>query len=118
MSTSLRALQERFAHDAALLILKAPELGYTVTLGEGYRTLEQAQLDAAAGTGIVASLHRQRLAIDLNFFRDGVYIADGARLLDIGTWWKTLSPAHRWGGDFKTRPDGNHFSITPDGVHA
>lgn len=111
-------LQETFAQDAAKLIQKVPEFGYAVTLGEAWRTPEQAQWNADHGTGISHSLHIDRLAIDLNFFKDGVLVKDGSQLKAVGDWWKTLGPDHRWGGDFKTRPDGNHFSITPDGERA
>jgi hypothetical protein len=111
-------LQEEFAQAAARLIQKAAELGYGVTLGEAWRTPQQAQWDADHGTGISHSLHTERLAIDLNFFKDGNLVTDGSKLRDIGEWWKSLGSNYRWGGDFVHLPDGNHFSITPDGVRA
>lgn len=111
-------LQEEFAQAAAKLIQKATELGYTVTFGEAWRTPQQAALNAQAGTGIAHSLHIERLAIDLNFFKDGQYVQDGSLLREVGEWWKALGPKYRWGGDFVHLPDGNHFSITPDGVRA
>lgn len=111
-------LQEEFCQSAAKLIQQATQMGYTVTFGEAWRTPQQAALNAQAGTGIVHSLHIERLAIDLNFFKDGQYIQDGSQLKDVGEWWKTLGPKYRWGGDFPHLPDGNHFSITPDGVRA
>jgi hypothetical protein len=111
-------IQEDFAQSAAQLIQKAVELGYTVTLGEAWRTPQQAEWDAQQGTGISHSLHIERLAIDLDFFKDGTWITDGSQLKDVGDWWKSLGPMYRWGGDFKTRPDGNHFSLSPDGVTA
>lgn len=115
----MSALQERFAQDAALLIQQARVFGFTVTLGEAWRTPQQAQWDADHGTGVSHSLHTDRLAIDLNFFQVGAYVTDGAKLVGLGAWWKTLSPMHRWGGDIvHPRPDGNHFSITPDGARA
>lgn len=110
----MSALQEQFAQDAARLIQQAAVLGYTVTLGPAYREPAQAAVDAAAGSGIANSLHSERLAIDLNFFKSGVWVTDGSELADIGAWWKSLSPMHFWGGDFSTRPDGNHFSISPN----
>jgi hypothetical protein len=109
---SLSALQQRFAQDAALLIQQARVMGYEVTFGEGWRSPHEAAWDASQGIGILQSLHTQRLAIDLNFFKDGQYIADGSLLADIGAWWKSLSPDHYWGGEFH---DGNHFSLSPDG---
>lgn len=114
----MSVLQEEFAQAVAKLIQQAVTMGYTVTLGEAWRTPQQAQLNADAGKGIVHSLHIERLAIDLNFFQNGQYVSDGSKLKDIGTWWKSLGDKYRWGGDFTHLPDGNHFSITPDGVRA
>lgn len=108
-------LQEEFAQQVANLIKKAGELGYGVTFGEAWRTPEQAALNAKSGAGISNSLHMDRLAIDLNLFKDGVYITDDRGHRELGTWWKSLSVGHRWGGDFKKR-DFNHYSISPDGV--
>jgi hypothetical protein len=110
--------QEEFARSAAKLIQKAGELGFTVTLGEAWRSPEQAALNAQHHTGIAHSLHTERLAIDLNFFKDGVYLSKTEDLKEIGEWWKGLGAHYRWGGDFQHLPDGNHFSITPDGVRA
>ncbi|HXN95990.1 MAG TPA: M15 family metallopeptidase [Candidatus Acidoferrales bacterium] len=114
----MSALQQEFAQSAAKLIQKAAELGYAVTFGEAWRTPQQAQWDAQHGTGIAHSLHTDRLAIDLDFFKDGVWITDGSKLADVGAWWKSLGANYRWGGDFHHLPDGNHFSISPDGVTA
>lgn len=111
-------LQEEFATAAAKLILKANELGFGVTLGEAWRTAEQAQWDADHGIGIAHSLHMERLAIDLNLFKDGVYLTAPEPYVQLGDWWKSLGGdggLYRYGGDFKLR-DYDHFSISPDGV--
>jgi hypothetical protein len=108
-------LQEEFAQQVANLIRKAGELGYGVTFGEAYRTPEQAKLNAQTGAGISNSLHIERLAIDLNLFKDGRYILDDEGHRELGTWWKTIGPDYRWGGDFPKR-DFNHYSLSPDGV--
>lgn len=110
-------LQEEFAQQVANLIKKAAELGYGVTFGEAYRTPEQAALNAQKGSGISNSLHTERLAIDLNLFKDGRYITDGEGHRDLGAWWKTLGPNYRFGGDFR-RADWNHYSLSPDGIRA
>lgn len=107
-------LQEEFAQSVARLIQKAGQLGFGVTFGEAYRTPEQAALNAAKGSGISNSLHTERLAIDLNLFKDGVYITDHRGHRELGTWWKGLGPMYRFGGDF-ARADWNHYSISPDG---
>lgn len=111
-------LQEEFCQAAAKLIQKSQEMGYTVTFGEAWRTPQQAQWDADHGSGISHSLHIERLAIDLNFFKCGALITDGSQLKDVGEWWESLGAKYKWGGKFQHLPDGNHFSITPDGIRA
>lgn len=108
-------LQEEFAQQVANLIKKAGELGYGVTFGEAYRTPEQAALNAKNGKGISNSLHMDRLAIDLNLFKDGVYIADETGHRELGEWWEARGPMYRWGGRFR---DPNHYSLSPDGKRA
>lgn len=114
--------------------------GYQLTLGEAYRSDEQAELNAIgpvlrervadmlAGVypnlstkirnnpkivGARTSLHTVRLAIDLNLFRNGIYLEDTDSFKPLGDYWKTLHPLARWGGDFG---DGGHFSIEHNGV--
>lgn len=116
---SLSALQMEFAQSAAKLIAKAAELGYGVTLGDAYRSPAQAAMNAAEGTGVTNSLHCDRLAIDINLFKDGVYITDDTGHKDLGAWWKTLGPHYKWGGEIvHPRADPNHYSLSPDGIRA
>jgi hypothetical protein len=107
--------QEEFAGLVALLILRAIDMGYTVRLGEAYRAPEQAALDASKGIGISNSLHTKRLAIDLMLFKDGAYLTDSKDYQPLGEWWEGQTPECCWGGRFK-KPDGDHFSITYEGV--
>ena len=109
---TLRQKQSRFAAMFAQLLMEAEHLGYRVTLGEGYRSPEEAQRLAAAGKGIVNSLHCLRLAHDVNLFKDGVYLTKTEDYLPLGIWWEAQGGA--WGGRF-TRADGNHFSLAHDG---
>jgi hypothetical protein len=97
------------------LIDQAITLGYEVTLGEAYRTPEQAQWNAQKGSGIVNSLHTKRLAIDLQLFKDGKYLTASEDYLPLGRWWELQDPLCRWGGRFH-KPDGNHFSMEHEGV--
>lgn len=85
--------------------------GLELTFGEAYRTPEQAALNAANGSGIANSLHTSRLAIDLQLFKNGAYIQKSELYEPLGTYWKKLHPLCRWGGDFASLPDGNHFSM-------
>ena len=90
--------------------------GLSVTMGECYRTTQRAAENAAAGTGISNSLHCKRLAVDLNLFVGDIYQMESEEYAVLGAIWKGLNPLCRWGGDFKSRPDGNHFSIEFEGV--
>ena len=108
--------QRRFLPLVSKLIEFAYAQGYELTAGECYRSPEQAALNAQHGVGIANSLHILRLAIDLQLFKDGVYITDTPSYAPLGEYWKTLDPACAWGGDFQTRPDGNHFSLSWGGI--
>lgn len=91
--------------------------GYELTLGEGWRSPEEAKRLAHAGLGIIDSLHTQRLAIDLNLFKHGVYLTATEDYRWLGEWWEAQSSVGIqccWGGRF-TRADGNHFSVAHDG---
>jgi hypothetical protein len=107
--------QRLFTRLVAKLIEHAYEHGYELTLGEAWRTPEQAALNAKAGKGIAQSLHGMRLAIDLNLFRNGEYLTASEDHKPLGEYWKTLHPDCCWGGDF-SRPDGNHYSLQFGGI--
>jgi hypothetical protein len=115
-------------------------LGYEATFGEGYRTDEQAEINAMGpegraslvtylrgrfsvladkiknntGSGIRTSLHGDRLAQDVNLFHHGVYIEDGdsPQWHEVGKLWEQLHPLARWGGRWG---DGNHLSLEFEG---
>jgi hypothetical protein len=115
---TLRRKQSAFALLVAALIFKAYELGYEVTLGEAYRSKEEAARLAAAGAGIKASLHTVRLAVDLNLFLDGVFLKASEDYRALGEFWERQSTEAIqccWGGRFQPRSDGNHFSIQHEG---
>jgi hypothetical protein len=108
--------QRLFTRCVGQLINWSYQNGYELTLGDAYRSPAQAAANAASGSGIANSLHTQRLAIDLNLFINGVYQSDSAAYKPLGDFWKSLDAGCCWGGDFQTRADGNHFSITNGGV--
>jgi len=101
---TLREKQSRFAIMVAGLILQANELGYEVTLGHAWRSPE-------CPVGHKRSLHKKRLAIDLNLFLEGRFVRtiDGYR--ELGEWWTAQGGS--WGGDFGDAP---HFSLEHGGV--
>jgi hypothetical protein len=120
MSQKLSDLQKQFTYDCAKLILYIfDDLGLSCTLGEAERPEETAARYAAEGIGTSNSLHRERLALDLHLYdENGVYLTRSEDYAEAGEYWKSLNAMNRWGGDFKSRPDGNHFSRTPDGIRA
>jgi len=94
---SLRKKQTEFAGRVPHLIQKAFQLGYEVTLGDAYR-------DPRCPYGSKSSRHKSRLAIDLNLFKDGVYLRKTSDHKELGEYWESLGGI--WGGRFN---DGNHY---------
>lgn len=111
--------QQLFPRLFATLVDYCMDRGYQLTLGETYRPNETAELYAKQGKGIANSLHRIRLAVDINLFKDGVFLTKSEDYAAVGSFWKGLSVPGEyecaWGGDF-ARPDGNHLSIEHSGV--
>jgi hypothetical protein len=95
--SSLREQQSLFAYNVAKLILFAYEQGFELTFGDAY----------ARDGHRPNSFHYKRLAIDLNLFKDGIYLTDTESHLPLGLFWESLGGT--WGGRFR-RPDGNHYS--------
>ncbi len=114
--------------------------GYEITWGEAFRTDEQAEINAIGPQGreIVAkrvevilpvlakclrnngetkglrkTAHGRRLAIDLNLFKNGIYLTKTEDWKELGEYWETLHSLCRWGGRFG---DGNHLSMEFEGV--
>jgi len=104
--------QAAFLLDACKLIAKATELGFTVTGGELYRTAEQQQIYVKTGRSkTMQSNHLRRLAIDLNFFKDGKLVYDVKTLAPVGEYWESLHPKNQWGGKWRF-VDVPHFQRT------
>ena len=107
---SLVTEQAAFLLDVCKLVQKANELGFTVTGGELFRTLEQQQIYIKTGRSkTMNSLHLKRCAIDLNFFKDGKLIYDIKQLQIVGNYWESLHEKNEWGGNWKSFKDVPHF---------
>ena len=103
--------QAAFLLDVTKLIQKATEMGFQVTAGELYRTPEQQQIYVKTGRSrTMNSLHLQRRAVDLNFFKDGKLTYDKATLAPLGAYWESLDPLNSWGGNGVKLVDTPHFS--------
>ena len=96
---SLRSQQSEFARKVALLVLFAYEQGYEVTLGD-------AQSLPSHNRHRRGSFHFKQLAIDLNLFKDGVYLKSTKSHEPLGIFWESIGGS--WGGHFE---DGNHYSL-------
>lgn len=103
--------QADFLLDLARLINKATELGFQVTAGELYRTPEQQEIYVKTGRSkTMQSLHLQRRAVDLNFFKDGKLVYDKSAIAPLGAYWESLHPWNSWGGNGVKLFDLPHFS--------
>lgn len=107
--------QRRFTELVGRLIQWAYANGFELTFAEAYRTPEQAALNAKSGAGISNSLHTKRLAVDLNLFVNGEWQQLSEAYKPLGEYWESLDPEAAWGGRF-SKPDGNHFSLSHEGV--
>lgn len=111
---SLRKQQSEFAALVARLIDQAIALGYEVTLGDAYRDPRlHGAVGEAKGYGHARSAHKLRLAIDLNLFKDSVFLPTTEDHRALGEWWEKQHPLARWGGRFR---DGNHYSFEREGM--
>lgn len=111
---SLRQTQSEFAALIPRLIDKAVALGFDVTLGDVYRDPRVfGDIGIKQGYGHPRSAHKQRLAVDLNLFKDGVFMASSEAHRELGEWWEQQHSLARWGGRFD---DGNHYSFEVGGI--
>lgn len=137
--SALVLMQQKFATEVSKLILHIDSQGFAVTLGESYRTLVQAEVNAltlydrliiegmlgqkfpdlataigkSTNMGIAGSVHKLRLAQDLNLFKDEIPLTSPVDYEPFGTWWKSQGDEYRWGGDWG---DADHFSFEHNGV--
>jgi len=89
-------------------------LGYSATFGEAFRPPEMVAIHAANGKGSTRSVHPLRLAVDINLFKNAVYLRATEDHKTFGGYWVALHPLCRWGGNFD-KSDGNHYSLTHGG---
>ena len=89
----LREVQSLFASYVPRLIDHAISLGYEVTLGDAFR---DSRVHGAPGVkmgyGHKDSNHKNRLAIDLNLFSNGVFAESTELHRPLGEWWEKQHP--------------------------
>ena len=117
---TLRQKQSKFARLVPRLIDFAYEQGYEVTLGDAWAfnfwlimnlilsvLPESLEKKVRSRTHKLGSFHYNRLAIDINLFKDGRYLISTKSHESLGIYWESLDPECTWGGRWG---DGNHYS--------
>lgn len=135
---SLREKQSLFLFNVHKLIEWAYRNGFELTGGELWRTRAQVLLnfygyDVVENDGVLSliktiatsqtlkSRHPQRLAIDLNVFRNGLWIRSAVDIKPLGDYWVSLHTDNVWGSDWnrdgsildETFIDASHFEMRP-----
>ena len=99
---TLRQKQSKFVRMIADLIIWTYNNGYEMTFGDAYVSTRTGHMKA--------SLHYDRLAVDLNLFKDGEWLQSTEEHRSIGEFWESLGGS--WGGRFN---DGNQYSLEHGG---
>lgn len=116
LNESLSARQQRFAKLTVKLYLEIERRGYGWSYGDAFRDPRVfGEQGVQKGYGKASSAHKNKLAVDVNLFLNGVYLKDTEAHRQFGEHWCTLDPDCRWGGHFSDA-DGNHYSMIYKGV--
>lgn len=108
---SLGKMQRKFTFMVASLIEHAYSEGYELTFGDAYRDPRVfGKVGETKGYGRSRSNHKNRLAIDLNLFKNGKYLDQTSDHEFLGEYWEMIGGS--WGGRFN---DGNHYSLEYQG---
>ena len=103
--------QRKFALMVSKLITYAYEQGYELSFGDAYRSPEVfGRVGVRKGYGRAMSLHKERLAVDFNLFKNGRYLETTEDHEPLGIYWESIGGS--WGGRFN---DGNHYSLEHQG---
>lgn len=111
MAETLGSKQRRFVLMISKLIQWAYENGYELTFGDAFRDPRlHGQVGEKKGYGASNSLHKSRLAVDFNLFKDGKFLTGSEDHKPLGEYWESIGGS--WGGRFD---DGNHYSLEHEG---
>ena len=103
--------QRKFTRMIADLINYAYINGYELTFGDAYRDPRvHGQVGQKKSYSSANSLHKERLAVDFNLFKDGVYLTRTEDHRPLGEFWESIGGT--WGGRFN---DSNHYSLEHGG---
>lgn len=103
--------QRKFTRMIAQLIEYAYANGYELTFGDAYRDPRlHGDVGVKKSYSSANSLHKSRLAVDFNLFKDGQYLTTTEAHKPLGEYWESIGGT--WGGRFN---DGNHYSLEHQG---
>jgi hypothetical protein len=106
---SLGKRQELFASCLPALLSKAFELGFQVRIGDCFRdSRAHGEMGEQGPYGNKNSNHKLKCAVDLNLFKDNVYLTSTEDHRALGEWWDELHEQTRWGGAYD---DANHYEV-------
>lgn len=108
MSESLGQRQRRFTRMVGQLIEWAYANGYELTVGDAYRDpRSHGDFGHKLPTSYAAaySVHKVRLAIDLNLFRNGAFLTTDEAHAPLHDYWESI------GGSPRIPGDANHYSL-------
>lgn len=108
---TLREKQSKFVKMLTDLLDFAHTRGYEFTLGDAYRDERvHGKWGEKKSYSAANSLHKLRLAIDLNLFKDGRFLTETKDHEPLGLYWESIGGT--WGGRFD---DANHYSLEHQG---
>lgn len=111
MTETLGQKQRRFTRMVSLLIEFAYQQGYELTFGDAYRDPRvHGDVGVKKSYSSANSVHKSRLAVDFNLFKNGVYLTSTEDHRELGEFWESIGGT--WGGRFN---DGNHYSLEHQG---
>lgn len=98
---------------AELILYAYNELGYELSVGDFFRDpRSHGAMGTKIGYSAANSVHKLKLAGDLNLFINGEYQTSTEAHRPLGEYWEAMGGT--WGGRFSS-PDGNHYSIEEGG---
>jgi len=104
--------QQIFTINIAKLINKAEDMCIGLTFGHAWRSQqEQRRLHQLGKTKTLSSRHKDRLAVDFNFFINGKLTYRKNDIQELGDFWESLHEKNKWGGNFKSFLDTPHFEM-------
>lgn len=108
---TLSQKQRRFSAMTVQLLVLIQARGYQFTYGDAFRDPRaHGEFGVRKGYSAAKSLHKLKLAIDINLFKNGRYLTRTEDHQIFGEFWESIGGT--WGGRFN---DGNHYSLEHGG---